>query len=86
MTKIRTSAEVAYRKEIGVEETAKILGYEVERVMRVLEVGELRSKRVGGKPRMLLGDVLNYKLFVRQRRKSLAFLVKQAQELKLGYQ
>lgn len=83
MKNIKRSTDV--NREIGISEAARILAFPKDRVRREIEFGALRSKIVDGQVKMLFGDVLSFRKFARERRRLLAFLVQQAQDLKLGY-
>ena len=87
MTNNKSIAVLAAETEVTTQEAAELLNFSRPYVVKLLEEGKIPFKKVGSHRRMLLRDVLFYRQkFRKQRKKALAFLVQQAQDLKLGYQ
>lgn len=78
---------LASEMEVSTEEAAQLLNLSRPYVVKLLEEGKMPFRKVGKHRRILLADVLFYKKqFEKRQDKALAFLVQQAQDLKLGYQ
>jgi excisionase family DNA binding protein len=72
--------------ELSPEEAAKLLNVSRPYLKRLLRKGEIPFRMVGNRHRVRLVDVLNYKNRIdRERRKVLAELAAEAQELGMGY-
>ncbi|MEI9917360.1 MAG: hypothetical protein WDO14_00990 [Bacteroidota bacterium] len=82
----KTVAVMAADKEIGVEETAKIVGYPVKVMMGLLDLGNIPFTGSGKNRKMLLSDVLAYKKEHERRQRILQAMAQESQDLGLGYQ
>jgi excisionase family DNA binding protein len=87
MAEGKSIAVLAAETELSTQEAAKLLNFSRPFVVKLLEEGKIRFRKVGTHRRVLLADVLFYKrAFIKGRREALAFLTQQAQDLKLGYE
>jgi len=77
---------MAVNDELSTQEAADFLKVSRPHLVKLLETGKIPYKKVGVHRRVLVEDVKNYNAALQKTRKeSLDFLVKQAQELGLGY-
>lgn len=73
--------------EVSTQQAADMLHVSRPHIVKLLEQGAIPFKKVGSHRRILLEDLIKYDAILKeQRRKSLSFLAKQAQELNLGYE
>ena len=74
------------KQELTTTEAASILNVSRPYLVELLESGKIPFRKVGVRRRILYQDVITYKEKVNaQRRKTLAELTAQAQELNMGY-
>ena len=74
------------KQELTTTEAASILNVSRPYLVELLESGKIPFRKVGVRRRILYQDVITYKEKVEaQRRKTLAELTAQAQELNMGY-
>ncbi|MEO9022483.1 MAG: excisionase family DNA-binding protein [Ginsengibacter sp.] len=72
--------------ELNTQQAADMLNVSRPHLVKILEAGEIRFKKVGTHRRIDLKDMIAYGSKVKQNRKGkLNFLARQAQKLKLGY-
>ncbi|CCQ65547.1 excisionase domain protein [Crocosphaera watsonii WH 0402] len=77
---------VPIKQELTTTEAASILNVSRPYLVELLESGKIPFRKVGVRRRILYQDVITYKEKVdAQRRKTLAELTAQAQELNMGY-
>ena len=77
---------VPIKQELTTTEAASILNVSRPYLVELLESGKIPFRKVGVRRRILYQDVITYKEKVEaQRRKTLAELTAQAQELNMGY-
>ena len=77
---------VPIKQELTTTEAASILNVSRPYLVELLESGKIPFRKVGVRRRILYQDVITYKEKVNaQRRKTLAELTAQAQELNMGY-
>lgn len=77
-------ASVAH--ELTTQEAADHLNVSRPHLVKLLETGKIPFKKVGSHRKVLLEDVQKYESDLKEiRRKGLEFLVKEAQEMGLGY-
>ncbi|WP_194972962.1 helix-turn-helix domain-containing protein [Aquiflexum lacus] len=81
------SVEIAsYSKELSTQEAADLLKVSRPHLVKLLETGKIPYKKVGPRRRVLLEDVKKYDSLLRETRNSaLDKLVREAQEMGLGY-
>ncbi len=73
--------------EISTQQAADMLNVSRPHIVKLLEEGIIPFTKVGSHRRILLKDLMVYdKKLKEQRRKSLEYMAKQAQELNLGYE
>ena len=73
--------------EVSTQQAADMLNISRPHIVKLLEQGKIPFKKVGSHRRILLDDLMSYELKLKtQRKESLKFLAKQAQDLKLGYE
>lgn len=72
--------------ELTTQQAADMLNVSRPHLVKILEAGEIQFKKAGTHRRIELKNLIEYDSKIKQNRKEkLNFLVKQAQELKLGY-
>jgi len=72
--------------ELSTQQAADMLNVSRPHLVKILEAGEIQFKKAGTHRRIELKNLIEYDSKIKQNRKEkLNFLVKQAQELKLGY-
>lgn len=77
---------ISAETQITTQQAADILHVSRPFVVKLLETGEIPFSKVGSHRRILLKDVLEYEQGQQNiRKKQLAFLSKQAQNLNMGY-
>lgn len=73
-------------KELTTQEAADLLNVSRPHFIKLIESGKIPFRRVGAHRRVKQADVLKYEADLKEtRRKGLEFLVKEAQEMGLGY-
>lgn len=86
MAKGKAISIIPYDTEISTQQAAEMLNVSRPHVVKLLEKGEIPFKKVGTHRRIKLKDLQRYKeRSEKEREKHLAELVKQAQELNMGY-
>jgi len=72
--------------ELTTQQAADMLNVSRPHLVKILEAGEIQFKKAGTHRRIELKNLIEYDSKIKQNRKEkLNFLVKQAQEFKLGY-
>ncbi len=89
MTEIAAGRRVALArdaKELTTERAAQVLGVSRPFLIGLLNKGEIPFRKVGTHRRLNTDDVMAFKEAIdKKRRRSLGALVRQAQDLKMGY-
>jgi len=77
---------VPLHREMTTQEAAEFLGMSRPSLLKLLELGEIRFRKVGKHRRVLFQDLVKYrKRSMSDRHEALDELAKQAQQLGLGY-
>jgi len=72
--------------DISTQQAADMLNVSRPHIVKLLETGAIPFKKVGAHRRIELKDLIKYEKQIKvAKEKNLSFLVKQAQELNLGY-
>ena len=86
MAKGKAISIIPSETEVSTQQAAEILNVSRPYVVKLLEKGEIPFNKVGTHRRIKLKELEQYReKMVRERRKHLAELTKQAQELDMGY-
>ncbi len=86
MAKGKAISIIPYDTEISTQQAAEMLNVSRPHVVKLLEKGDIPFKKVGTHRRIKLKDLQRYKeQSEKEREKHLVELVKQAQELNMGY-
>ena len=72
-------------QELTTQEAADLLGFSRQHVASLLDSGEMVHRKVGKHRRVKLKEVLNFQEEIEHGKKIAAELVKEAQELEMGY-
>ena len=72
-------------QELTTQEAADLLGFSRQHVASLLDGGEMAHRKVGKHRRVKLKDVVEFQKEIEHGKKIAAELVKEAQELEMGY-
>lgn len=72
-------------QELTTQAAASLLGVSRQHLVSLLDSGQLTHRKVGKHRRIKLKDVLSFQKETQRRKKVVAELIKEAQELEMGY-
>ena len=72
-------------QELTTQAAANLLGVSRQHLVSLLDSGQLTHRKVGKHRRIKLKDVLSFQKETERRKKVVAELIKEAQELEMGY-